>query len=248
MDPPRTAAALIIGNELLTGKVRDQNLTALAATLFDVGIILRRAIFCLDDEETIAADLLELSRRHDWVFTSGGVGPTHDDVTVEAVARAFSRPVVRSQEIEAMLREYFGEDLRPRHLEMADVPEGAELVTSASVRWPTVRLANVFILPGQPEIFRQKLPILREHLGGDQPFISRAVHTSSEEAEIATLLEEICEQHPEVTLGSYPRLNDATTRVVVSVDGRDRAAVDRAVEALHAALPGASRSTQPKGS
>ncbi len=240
MDPPRTAAALVLGNELLTGKVQDQNLTGLAGMLFEIGIELRRAVFCPDEEETIVAELAGLSRDHDWVFTSGGVGPTHDDVTMAAVGRTFSRPMERSPEIEELLREYFGDDLQAHHLRMADLPQGAVLVTSPRVRWPTVRVANVFILPGQPEIFRSKLAILSEHLGGATPFVSRAVRTSSEEGQIAPLLEEICREHPTVSIGSYPQWGDAPARVVVSVDGRDRAAVDRAVEALHTALPAGS--------
>ena len=236
MDSPRTAAALVLGNELLTGKVQDRNLTALAAMLFEVGIELRRAVFCPDEEGTIAAELTALSREHDWVFTSGGVGPTHDDVTMAAVGRAFSRPLERSQEIEELLREYFGERLEPRHLCMARVPRGAVLVRSPRVRWPTVRVANVFVLPGQPKIFRSKLPLLAEHLAGAPPFVSREVRTAAEEGQIAPLLEEVCRAHPTVSIGSYPQGADADAQVVLSVDGRDPAAVDRAVEALHRTL------------
>jgi len=236
MDPPRTAAALVLGNELLTGKVQDKNLTALAEMLFEIGIELRRAVFCPDEEEMIGAELAVLSRDHDWVFTSGGVGPTHDDVTMAAVGRTFSLPLERSPEIEDLLREFFGERLEEHQLRMAELPRGAVLVKSPRVRWPTVRVQNVFILPGQPEIFRSKLAILAEHLGGATPFVSREVHTSSDEARIAPLLAEVSHQHPAVSIGSYPQWGDVAARVVVSVNGRDPAAVDRAVEALHAAL------------
>ncbi len=183
------------------------------------------------------ADLDALRHGHDYVFTSGGVGPTHDDVTIAAVARAFGRPVVSSPEIEELLREYLGERLTEGHLRMAEVPEGALLLHGSRGRWPTVRMDNVFILPGLPEVFRRKLGMLREHLVGGPPFISRAVHTASDEGEIAPLLERLVRDHPSVAIGSYPRWGDGPVRVAVTFDGPDRAAVDRAVEAFHQALP-----------
>ncbi len=237
MNPPRTAAALVIGNELLTGKVQDENVAALAKVLFELGIVLERVVICRDRVETIVSDLDALRREHDFVFTSGGVGPTHDDVTMAAVARAFESPLSRSPEIESLLREYFGDRLSEGHLRMALVPRGAALVAAAGARWPTIRMGNVFVLPGMPEIFRRKLVILREHLCGATPFVSRAVHTSSDEGEIAPLLEQLCRQHPTVAIGSYPRWGDGPVRVAVTFDGRDHGAVDRAVEALHEALP-----------
>ncbi len=237
MNSPRTAAALVIGNELLTGKIQDLNVAVLAKELFALGITLRRVIFCPDEIDVIVEDLNVLRRDHDFVFTSGGVGPTHDDVTMASIAKAFGVPVVRSQEIEALLREFFGERLTERHLRMADVPEGAELISSTRVRWPAVLVGNVFILPGLPHIFQRKFPLIRERLRGDAPFVSRAVHTRSDEGAIAALLEQIVADHPGVDIGSYPRWGDGAYRVAVTFDGRDSAEVDRAVEALCQALP-----------
>jgi molybdenum cofactor synthesis domain-containing protein len=236
-NPPRTAAALIIGDELLTGKVRDKNVTVLARDLFGLGIALRRVVFCPDEVEVIAADLDALRRAHDYVVTSGGVGPTHDDVTMAAVARAFGRRLERSPVIEELLREFFGERLSERHLRMADLPQGAALVTRSGGRWPAVRIANVFVLPGLPEIFRRKLPILRQHLAGGAPFVSRAVGTRSDEGDLAELLEQLSGAHPEVKIGSYPRWADEGLRVKVTFDGRRSREVDRAVAAFVAALP-----------
>src|SRR5580704_2882061 len=106
-DKPRTAAALIIGNELLSGKVAEANLHVLAKTMRTLGILLRRVVIVLDDRAEIVREVRELSKSHDWLFTSGGVGPTHDDVTIEAVAEAFGVPVVTSHEMEAMLRAHY---------------------------------------------------------------------------------------------------------------------------------------------
>ena len=246
MTAPRTAAALVIGNELLTGKVQDSNVAALAKELFGLGISLRRVVFCSDEVEVIMSDLNDLRRRHDFVFTSGGVGPTHDDVTLEAVARAFGQRLKRSPEIEALLAGYFGDRLTSHHLRMAEVPEGASLVTTATTsaglpaggrRWPTVRVDNVYVLPGLPEIFRRKLPIIREELGGGAPFISRSVGTRSDEGAIAPLLRSLSDQHPKISIGSYPRWGDGPVRVRVTFDGRDSRLVDHAVAALLSALP-----------
>ncbi len=237
MNETRTAAALIIGNELLTGKIQDANVAVLAQELFGLGVALRRVIFCPDEINIISRDLDALRQEHDYVFTSGGVGPTHDDVTMEAVARSFHQRLVSSPEIEALLKEYFGDRCTQRHLRMAEVPEGAQLVTASGGRWPAVCVDNVFILPGLPEIFRRKLPILREHLSGGVPFISKAVATSGDEGELADLLEKISRAHPAVSIGSYPRWGDDLVRVVVTFDGRIPEEVDRAMEELIEALP-----------
>lgn len=232
----RTAAFLVIGNELLTGKIEDRNVPVLARELFGLGIALRRVVICEDDVETIAADLDALRERYDYVFTSGGVGPTHDDVTMRAVARAFGVELERAEPLAELLRGYFGERLRPEHLRMADVPAGAELVVSDSVRWPTVRIGGVFVLPGLPEVFEMKMPLLRDHLGADRPFVTRAVHTTSGEGEIAALLERIGESHPGVQIGSYPRWGDGPVRVRVTFDGRDPEVVERAAASFAEAL------------
>ncbi len=236
-NPPRTAAALVIGNELLTGKIQDANVAVLARDLFGLGIALRRVVFCPDEVDVISEDLNALRRSHDVVVTSGGVGPTHDDVTMTAVAQAFGRRLERSTEVEELLRDYFGERLTERHLRMAEVPQGADLVKRAGGRWPAVRVANVFILPGMPEIFRRKLPILRQYLAGGAPFVSRAVGTRSGEGDLADLLERLSGAHPRVAIGSYPQWTGGDVKVMVTFDGRRPREVDRAVAALRAALP-----------
>lgn len=235
-DELRTAAFLVIGNELLTGKIEDRNVPVLARELFGLGIALRRVVICEDDVETIAADLDALRECYDFVFTSGGVGPTHDDVTMGAVARCFGVELERAEPLAELLRGHFGDRLREEHLRMADVPAGAELVVTESVRWPTVRIGGVFVLPGLPEVFAMKMPLLREHLGADRPFVTRTVRTSSGEGEIAGLLERIGERHPGVQIGSYPRWGDGPVRVRVTFDGRDLAAVEAAAASFAEAL------------
>jgi molybdopterin-biosynthesis enzyme MoeA-like protein len=234
---PRTAAALIIGNEILTGKIQENNLGYLGQELFKLGITLERAVVCRDDVGVIVRDLNELRHSHDMVFTSGGVGPTHDDVTLPAIARAFDRQLVRAPQIEKLIRDYHGARVTEEHLRMADVPEGARLIASEDVPWPTVAIENVYIFPGIPEIFRLKFPVLRPHLAQDGGFISRAVLTMCDEGEIALALGEVARRNPELFIGSYPRWRDPVYRLKVTVDGADEARVARALDDIIAFLP-----------
>lgn len=231
----RTAAALVIGNEILTGKVQEANVAALAVELFGLGIALQRVIVCPDDPETIARDVNELRARFDIVVTSGGVGPTHDDVTVPAIAAAFGRSVVRDPTLEARLRAHFGERTTDGHLRMAELPEGGELLGPADA-WPLLRVENVWVLPGVPDIFRGRLITLKEKLGTDAPFHTRAIYTRSEEGDIAALLERIERAHPGVQVGSYPRFGDPEYTVKVTFDGRVLADVRHALAACLAEL------------
>ncbi|MEM1183161.1 MAG: molybdopterin-binding protein, partial [Acidobacteriota bacterium] len=166
----------------------------------------------------------------------GGVGPTHDDVTMRAVAQAFGREIVLDPSLVDLLERYFKDRLTDDHLRMARVPEGAEMVTAPGVRWPTVLMGNVFILPGLPEVFVMKMPTLRHRIGAHRPFLSRAVATRSDEAELASLLDELDARFPEVSIGSYPRWGDGPVKVKITFDGRDPEAVDRAIEALRQGL------------
>lgn len=232
-----TAAALAIGNELLNGKVQESNLHPLATTLRALGIRLNRTHTIGDDLELIAREVRELSASHDVLFTSGGIGPTHDDVTIAGVAAAFGVAVEHHPELTTMLERTYGDRLTPEHLAMARVPAGARLLGTADIRWPTVVMNNVWILPGVPEIFRMKLAVVRAHLRGAEEFFGRAVFTLLEEAELKPLLDRVVEAHPEVEVGSYPKWFDPTYRTKVTFDGRQADAVQRALEALLALLP-----------
>ena len=236
---PKQAAALIIGNELLSGKIQERNLAFLGKELFSLGIRLSKAVMCLDDVPTIAQELNLLRERFDYVFTSGGVGPTHDDMTLPAVAQAFGRPLVRAPELAALIRGYHGDKVTEAHLRMADVPEGARLISGEEVRWPTVTVDNVFVFPGVPEIFRMKFAVLREHLSGGRAFHSRAVFTLCDEGLIADLLAELEQRFGGVAVGSYPTFHDSDYRTKVTFDGHDPAQLDQAVNALTAALQAA---------
>ena len=233
---PRTAAALIIGNEILSGKIADTNTTFLARMLFDLGIELRRVVVCPDEIETIGNDLSELRASHDIVFTSGGVGPTHDDVTIDGVAESFGRPVVRSVGTEKMIRHYYGDRATEAHFRMANMPEGAEIIRSSDAPWPTVVIENVFVLPGVPEIFELKLADLRKRFDEGCAFHSQAIYTMSDEGEIAALLERIAEDFTGVMVGSYVNLQAEDYRTKLTFDGSDPEAVAKAADMLVAEL------------
>jgi molybdenum cofactor synthesis domain-containing protein len=237
MVPAQTAAAIVIGNEILSGKVEEANIAVLARGLRSLGILLRRVVLVLDDVETIAQEVCALSRTHDWLFTSGGVGPTHDDVTVEGVARAFGVRVVSSPAMEAMLRAHYRNRCTEGHLRMALVPEGASLEVAGEVTWPTIRLRNTWLLPGIPEVFRTKLSVALARLGGGQAFVSRAVYVQLDEGELKPLLDRVVAGFPDVSIGSYPKWNDPTYKTKLTFDGRDPHRVAEAQDAFVALLP-----------
>lgn len=234
----RNAAILIIGNEILTGKIQDENTPFLARELFSLGIRLERVIVCPDDIDTIARDLRELRTSHDVVFTSGGVGPTHDDLTLDAVAKSFDTPIARSGEMEALIRAHFGERTTEDHLRMALMPVGARLVHGFDVAWPTVAIENVYVLPGVPEILRRKFSVIRKELDRGETFFSEAVFTLADEGEIAGILHELTRAFPALVIGSYPKMPGAADhRVKVTFDGKDEADVSAAAEAFVNKLP-----------
>jgi molybdenum cofactor synthesis domain-containing protein len=232
-----SAGALLIGNELLSGKVHEANLVELARTLRALGIRLERVVMIPDEIDVIAREARTLSDHFDVVFTSGGVGPTHDDVTIEGLAKAFSVVAEIDPTMEALLRSAYGERCTEGHLRMALVPRGAELATTPEVLWPTVVMRNIWVLPGVPEIFRMKLAVVRSWVRGPQPFVSRAVFTKMDEAELKPLLDKVVDEYPDVEVGSYPKWFDPSYKTKLTFDSRSEGKVAAAVERFIALLP-----------
>lgn len=232
----QTAAIVLIGDELLSGKVRDVNAEYLIPRLRALGVALRRVAIVPDERAAIEDEVRRAAALADVVFTSGGVGPTHDDVTIECIASAFGVPVVRHPELDAMLRQHFGERLRPDHLRMADVPEGTELIQGGELRWPVVKFRNVYILPGIPEIFRRKFDAIAERFRSGA-FHLRCLYLNADEGSIAQALRDTQATHA-VAIGSYPRIDaGAEYRVRVTVESREPEPVNAAVDALVRGLP-----------
>lgn len=232
---PKTAGIVLVGNEILSGKVVDANAAYLCRELRALGVDVRRITVIPDEVTLIAEAVRAFSGGFDLVFTSGGVGPTHDDVTIEGVALAMEVPVVRHPALVTLLERYYGGTVTEAALRMADVPEGAELVAE-SLRFPTVLMRNVYVLPGVPEIFRRRFEALRERFR-DIPFHLKCVFVSIGEGTLAAHLNGLLTDFPALMLGSYPEFSNPEYRVKVTLESRDEAYLDGALERLLARLP-----------
>ncbi|MGZ3439671.1 MAG: competence/damage-inducible protein A [Polyangia bacterium] len=231
-----TAGIILIGDEILSGKVRDENAQFLIAELRDLGVNLRKIGVIPDVLEEISATVADFAGRFDHVFTSGGVGPTHDDLTMEGVARAFGSTVMRHPELEALLRGFYGERLQERNLRMADVPDGAHFVVGdGGMGWPVIAMHNVYILPGVPELFRRKFGSIKEQFR-ERPFYLKQLFTTSEEGQIAHELDRIVAAFPAVQVGSYPTFSAPDYKVKVTIESKDADAVARACDELSRVL------------
>ena len=229
-----TAGILVIGEEILSAKVEEENARYLVRELRELGVAVRRIDIIPDEIDEIAEAVRGMSGRYDHVFTSGGVGPTHDDVTMAAVAKAFGLRPARNLELEAKIRSAMGSNLHERDLRMADIPDGARLLYGPDgnrARWPVVAVKNVYVLPGVPEIFRLKYAMMREQYRSG-PILSRAVYSSEGEGLIAATLDAVVAEFPGVAVGSYPRFDAAEYKVKITVDGRDAALVERATSRI----------------
>jgi molybdenum cofactor synthesis domain-containing protein len=233
---PKSAGIILIGNEILSGKVEDENAAYLCRELRALGVDVRRIVVIPDDVALIAEEVAAFAKAFDVVFTSGGVGPTHDDVTIEGVARAMAVPVIRDPELVALLRRYYGDAVTDAALRMAEIPEGAELLTAGGVRFPTILMRNVYVLPGVPEIFRRKFDALRERFR-DAPIHLKNVFVRIGEGTLAAYLNALLEAFPLLQLGSYPEFSNPEYQVKVTLESRDHGYLEQALGAFLARLP-----------
>jgi molybdenum cofactor synthesis domain-containing protein len=231
-----TAAIVVIGNEILSAKVQDENGPWLAKELRSLGVELRRIETVPDEVPLIIDALRRCLASAKWVFTSGGIGPTHDDVTIAAIAEAFGRKVVADERILALLHARYGAELNPARRRLAEVPEGASVDWHEGWLFPVISLEGVAILPGVPSLLREGFTRLRERYR-TAPIFSRALYFSIGEGALAEHLDATVARFPGVALGSYPRFDDADHRVKVTFDGREEQAVRDALEFLRARVP-----------
>jgi len=232
----RSCALVVIGNEILSGKVQDSNTYFAARHLRKLGVSLQRVAVVPDEIPLIAEEVAYCSARFDFVITSGGVGPTHDDLTIEGVAAAFKRRVVIHPELEAIIRQHFTGRVNAAGMKMAEVPDGSVLHTGGEVRFPTVQIENVYVLPGIPQLFEAKLVSLESRFAAD-PFFLKSIYTSATEGVIADHLNACLARFPALMLGSYPRIGDPEYRVKLTLESKDADYLDQAFRHLMELLP-----------
>ncbi|HEY8351683.1 MAG TPA: molybdopterin-binding protein [Sphingomonadales bacterium] len=199
-----TACLLIIGDEILSGRTRDANLSYLARWLNGEGVELREARVIPDDRTVIVRTVNEVRRAFDYVFTTGGIGPTHDDITTDCVAEAFGVPIHFNAEAERELMARLTGPMTEGRRRMTRIPEGATLIRNPVSGAPGFRLGNVHVLAGIPAVMQAMLETIRGTLEGGRPVQSATLHVFAGESRIAATLLEVQERHPDVSIGSYP--------------------------------------------
>jgi molybdenum cofactor synthesis domain-containing protein len=232
-----TAAMLVIGDEILSGRTRDANMYHLAGRLTAMGVDLREVRVVSDDAAAIIAAVRALSEAYDTVFTSGGIGPTHDDITADCVAEAFGVSIdVREDARQALMKNYpEGEAaLTPARLRMARIPEGAALIDNPVSRAPGFTIRNVHVMAGVPTVFQAMVESVLPQITGGSPLVSESVRIDRGESDVAEPLGQIAETYPEVAIGSYPFQRDGRYGTNIVLRSSDRTALDAATNAVRA--------------
>ena len=230
-----TAGIVVIGNEVLSGQVEEANASYLVPELRALGVQLMRVVVIPDDVPTIAADVKAMADAYTYVFTSGGVGSTHDDLTLAAIAEAFELPMEPHPVLMKMLETHFGDSINDAVRRMGRLPRGAELMGLGELRVPLVRVRNVYVFPGVPQYLRIKFEWLKHHLVGT-PFVLKQVFLKVGEERIAERLEALDAAYEDVGFGSYPRFDTDEYRTKITIEARDGERVEAALAALLAQL------------
>lgn len=222
----KTAAIIVIGDEILSGRTKDKNIGWLAEQLNEIGIDLIEARVIADVEELIIRHVTELSKANDYVFTSGGIGPTHDDITTASIAKAFGKKVIRHKEAERrLLKHYEGTDIpfNEARQKMADIPEDADLIDNPASAAPGFILHNVYVMAGVPSILQSMFEGLKDQLIGGQKKVRLTVQCAIGEGTIATIMADVAQSFDDLSVGSYPWFKPGQfgTAVVVSSKQRD---------------------------
>lgn len=235
-----TAAMLVIGDEILSGRTRDSNMHHLAKELTRAGIALAEARMVPDMRDRIMAAVRALSESHTYVFTSGGIGPTHDDITADAVAAAFGAPIDVRADARALLEAHYaksGTELNTARLRMARIPEGATLIENPISAAPGFVIGNVHVMAGVPAIFEAMLASVLPGLTGGAPMLSRNLRVEVPEGEVAEALGAVAAAFPDLSMGSYPFIRGGVYGTNLVLRGQDAARLAEAVTHLAAALP-----------
>ena len=235
--PTVTAAVLIIGNEILSGRTQDANLGFIARGLGELGIVLREARVIPDVPAVIIATVNELRAAHDYLFTTGGIGPTHDDITSECVARAFDLPLVVHPDAHRQFLSYYKPgELNEARMRMAMTPEGATLIANPISRAPGFRIGNVFVMAGIPSVMQAMFDGVKGSLKGGPPVLSRTLECGIPEGLLAKGLGDIQGRYGDLDIGSYPFTRRGGFGVALVLRGREAARLDAAVAEVAALI------------
>lgn len=236
-----TAAMLVIGDEILSGRTRDANMYHLANALTDIGIDLAEVRVISDDHDAIVSAVKALADQFDHVFTSGGIGPTHDDITADCVAAAFGVHIDVREDARAILQRHYDTQkstMNEARLRMARIPDGATLIDNPVSAAPGFSLQNVHVMAGVPTIFQAMVASLLPGLTGGEPLLSETVRITKGEGDIAGPLGELAKEFAALSFGSYPFQKDGKHGANIVIRGTDRASLDTAKERLLAAFDG----------
>lgn len=232
----KTAGILIIGNEILSGKVTDENSPYLSRELRSLGIDVKRLVVLPDHVEVIAQEIHAWAGAYDWLFACGGVGPTHDDVTIAGIAKGLGKKVIRHAALLALVREFYAPPITEAMLKLTEVPEGTELIQMADLRYPVLSVSNIFIFPGIPELLKKKFEAVKERFRST-PFCLKKVYVRSPEVKIAHHLTTVSRLYPDLGLGSYPTLSNPEYEVMLTLESKDPTYLDQAFLHLMSLLP-----------
>jgi len=244
-----TAALVVIGDEILSGRTHDRNIAQVASWLQVQGIRLMEVRVVPDIGVRIAEAVNALRNTHDYLFTTGGIGPTHDDITVDAVAAALGLKVVVHPEAKRILEAYYATrgGLTAARLRMARVPEGADLIPNRMSGAPGIRIGNIFLMAGVPHIASQMLDALTGTLEGGAPLLTETIGCWVPESEVADLLREVEKAHPDCSIGSYPFFREGKVGANFVIRSTDAAELASCVDALCEALGDAGHDFTPGG-
>ena len=235
-----TAAMLVIGDEILSGRTRDSNLHFLAQQLTEAAIDLKEARVVADDHDAIKTAVQELAARWDHVFTSGGIGPTHDDITADAIADAFGRHIDVREDARALLQAYYdrsGITMNDSRLRMARIPDGAALIDNPVSVAPGFTVENVHVMAGVPAVFEAMVASVLSTIKGGDPLLSRTIRVNRPEGDIAGPLAEMAARHPKVSVGSYPFILNGRFGSNIVFRSSDAQALDAAVADFLTLMP-----------
>lgn len=225
------AAFIIIGNEILSGRTQDKNLNYLAKSLEKLGINLAEVRVIKDIETDIIEAVQALSAKYHYIFTSGGIGPTHDDITTQSIAKAFQVPVIRDPIAESLLRKHYqGRELNQARLKMADIPKGAILLNNPVSSAPGFKINNVFVMAGVPNIMQAMFDAAKEYLHGGKKTIAKSISVFITEGDIAADLTKIQNNYPQIEIGSYPFIKNKELGTSLVFRATDENILDNAIK------------------